>query len=67
MKVYKVELLIIDHDDIGPQAVKDELEVSVYSNHCIHPQVMDIKTKTVKWSDNHPLNQAYHDLFQDII
>ena len=45
MKVYKVELLIIDHDDIGPQAVKDELEVSVYSNHCIHPQVMDIKTE----------------------
>lgn len=69
MKVYRVELMIVDMDDIGGEAIRDELENGHYGNDCISPAVMLIDSRDVDWSDDHPLNksgtadQAFADLF----
>lgn len=72
MRVYKVELLIIDYDEIGKEAIKHELENTKYANRCILPSVMNIVGKTINnYSDAHPLNftdtmqAAYKRLFKN--
>lgn len=56
MKVHKVVLMVIDHDNIGAEELVDVMENARYPNRCISPQVIDIETKEVKWHDRHPLN-----------
>lgn len=56
MKTYKVVLSITDHDDIGLQEIKNIIENTKYPNHCIDPCVVDISSKYIKWSNDHPLN-----------
>ena len=69
MKIMKVELLIIDHDSIGEEEIKDVLENTKYPNWCINPEVKSIKTAKVDWHDEHPLNiksksdSAYIEIF----
>lgn len=58
MKVYKVELLIVDHDGIGMQEVCDVIENESYPNHCIAPRVMAIEARDVVFTDDHPLNSG---------
>ena len=59
MKAYKVELLIIDHDDNGSEGIKSVLEHTRYPNHCINPEVMQITEKDIgEWDDDHPLNST---------
>jgi hypothetical protein len=68
-KVYKIELLIVDHDNIGEDGVVALLENQRYPNRAIYPSVQSIETREVYWSDNHPLNnlntadEAYRKLF----
>jgi hypothetical protein len=58
MKVYKVELLIIDFDEIGPEEIKDVMENVHYPNHCISPDVKSIIGKDIgEWDDDNPLNK----------
>lgn len=58
MKAYKVELLIVDQDELGPEDIVSELENTKYANHCISPRVKKITEKDIgEWSDNHPLNK----------
>jgi len=72
MKVYKVELLIVDHDDVGDE-IPDILEQHhQYPNSCIMPTVMNIESRDIgEWDDNHPLNDssqqkfAYNILFNE--
>ena len=56
VKVHKVILMVVDHDDIGPDDVKCELEHTRYSNRCMSPKVMQIESREVQWTDGHPLN-----------
>lgn len=56
MNVYKIELLVIDFDSIGPDDVRDEIENTRYANNCMSPHVMTIETRQIEWSDQHPLN-----------
>ena len=68
VKVYKVTLLVVDHDRLGEGETRDVLEHTKYPNHCIGPVVMDVQTAEVEWSDDHPLNtgkqaQAFAELF----
>jgi len=58
VNVYRVELLVIDHDGIGEDGVKRVLAGQRYPNHCISPMVKRIETRAVDWSDEHPLNQS---------
>lgn len=57
MKVYKLEVIIIDLDEIGKKEIRNALENTRYPNHCIAPYVIDIEEKDIgEWNDDHPLN-----------
>ena len=57
MKAYKVELLVIDFENIGAEGITDELEGANYGNHCISPVVKKCEVQDIgEWSDDHPLN-----------
>ena len=57
-KVYRVELLIVDHDGIGAAGIQEVIENTRYPNHCISPDVMRFDEREVEWSDKHPLNST---------
>jgi len=55
--VYKLEVMIIDHDGIGEACVKAAIEDARYPNRCIAPSVQSIEVRDIgEWSDDHPLN-----------
>jgi hypothetical protein len=58
IKVHKVTLLIVDHDDLGAAGVKEVIDNARFPNHCISPDVMAIETQVIEWSDTHPLNDS---------
>lgn len=71
MKAYKVEILIIDHDNLGADGVREALEETRYPNRCIMPKVQSIEGRDIgEWTDEHPLNRrstaaaAYKELFR---
>ena len=71
MKVYRLDVKVIDFDEIGPEQIKDEIENARYGNHCINPKVMACDVRDIgEWRDDHPLNQLdksdaeYHRLFK---
>lgn len=58
MKAYRVELLIVDSDNLGDEDIKEVIEETRYPNRCISPEVMSIEGKDIgEWHDEHPLNQ----------
>ena len=70
MKVYKMTLMFIDHDDLGPDGARRLLEDARYPNHVIGPDVMTLEERDIgEWRDDHPLNYrskqaaAFEDLF----
>jgi hypothetical protein len=70
MKAYKIELLIIDFDELGKDGIVSEIENARYANDCISPDVKSIVEKDIgEWHDGHPLNllntcdKAYKNLF----
>jgi hypothetical protein len=68
-KVHKVELLIVNTDNVTEESIISMIENARYPNHCIDPQVKHIETREVDWNDDHPLNKqatseaAYQELF----
>ena len=57
MKVYKVELMVLDFDGIGAEGIKDEIENTKYGNRCINPEVKGCEERDIgEWDDDHPLN-----------
>ncbi len=56
MKVFKVEVLVVDFDNCGADEIKLLIENARYPNHAISPNVMGIECREVDWSDEHPLN-----------
>ena len=59
MNAYKVELLVVDFDDLGADGLKGILENSRYVNHCMRPEVMSIEERDIgEWYDDHPLNKV---------
>ena len=73
MKAYKITLLFLDFEDIGPQEAKSLIENARLPNH-IHPgRVMDLQEADIgEWSDDHPLNKratmasAFAELFPSV-
>ena len=66
MKAYKIEVLVIDHEDYGPMAIGLMMDNVKYLN----TQLMSSKQVDIgEWSDDHPLNNRdtataeYHRLF----
>ncbi len=58
MKVHKITLYVIDHDQIGSDGCRAALENTNYPNDCIWPHVLSVETADCgEWSDDHPLNK----------
>lgn len=58
MKVYKVTLMIIDHDRIGEESIVQELANVRYANDCIRPSIMNVESRDIgDWTDDHVLNK----------
>jgi hypothetical protein len=60
VKAYVMQVLVIDHDEIGPGQAARELEAGRFGNDCIAPQVLGSPEvhDIGEWTDAHPLNQA---------
>jgi hypothetical protein len=67
MKAYKVELLVLDFEDIGvyEETFREDFKYLI-------PRVMSIQSKDIgEWDDDHPLNQRdqsrqfYEELFKE--
>lgn len=50
--VYKVTLLVIDHEHMG----KNETRVLLENMRYLFSSVLKIETAEVPWTDDHPLN-----------
>lgn len=58
MKAYKMEILVIDFDEIGGEEIKSVIRNAHYPNHCIEPDVKEIEGYDIgEWTDDHPLNK----------
>lgn len=56
--VYKVVLMIVDHNHVGPEVITNQLtDCNKFSNRCINPTVVEISSAAVEWNDDHPLNR----------
>ncbi len=54
MKAYKIEILVIDNENIGEESIKEYIKNAKY----IYPSILSIKSKEIgDWSDDHPLNK----------
>lgn len=56
VRVYRMEVLVVDHDRIGPDGARSALENARYSNRCVSPRVVVLDERSVDWSDDHPLS-----------
>lgn len=58
MKAYKIEILVIDFDDIGKDGIIEEIETARYANDCISLLIKSVVEKDIgEWTDDHPLNK----------
>ncbi len=57
MKVHRIEVMVVDHDGLGANEVRTVIESTNYPNDCIRPKIVDVQTREVEWTDDHPLNQ----------
>ena len=70
MKAYRIVLLFIDHDGVGPADARDLIENARLPNHISPGKIMAMSEREIgEWSDDHPLNHearmadAFEDLF----
>jgi len=71
MKIYKLEVCVVDMDEIGIEAISETIKATRYPNRCISPEVKGFEERDIgEWSDDHPLNlwakcdQYYIDIFK---
>lgn len=72
MRVYKIVLMFIDHDELGPDGAADLIENATLPNHIDPGTVMSIEERDIgEWHDGHALNSllaredAFYALFAD--
>ena len=57
MNVFKLEVMIINHDELTADEIMFELENTKYANRCISPHVMEIDSVEIgEWADENLLN-----------
>ena len=58
MRVYKIELMVLDFDQIGDD-IPATIEEARYPNRCISPKVMSVETREIgEWDDSNSLNNT---------
>jgi hypothetical protein len=72
VKVYKMVIMFVDHDDVGPEEARSLIENARLPNHIIPPNVMSLEERDIgEWDDSNPLNSrvtmkaAFEELFQE--
>lgn len=71
VRVFKIELFIVDHDKVGADGIKEVIENQKFPNRCISPHVVRTESHEVQWNDDHPLNgrdtwrAAYEAMFHE--
>ena len=59
MKAYRIEVLIIDFEEIGGEVIAELMERVRYPNDCVSPLVMSQQEADIgTWSDDHALNHG---------
>jgi hypothetical protein len=67
-RVYKIELMVVDLADDGPQDVALLIEDAL-SSFAVLPRVASVEERQFEWNKDHPLNssrgwqKAFADLF----
>lgn len=56
VKVHKITLMVVDHDQIGVDQLQQVIENVNYPNDCCAPEVMAIESAEVDWTDLHKIN-----------
>lgn len=63
MKVYRVTLLVVDHDGVGDE-IPEAIENARYPNRCLSPLVVNMESVDIgEWHDESPFN--YRDKMND--
>jgi len=52
VKVYRVTMCVVDHDRVGEESIRCELEAVDW----VFANVTKVECTTVDWTDDHPLN-----------
>lgn len=53
MKAYKIELLVIDLENMGP----NEIRIAIENTKYVSPNIVSMQEAEIgEWSDDHPLN-----------
>jgi hypothetical protein len=69
VRVFKVELMVVDFEDLGEDGVRSMIENTRYPKRCISPGVSGMDSREVEWEDDGPLNnnkqwnRAFRELF----
>ena len=59
VKVYKITLMFVDHDGVGPTGAKNLIENARLPNHIRAGRVMALEEADIgEWEDDHPLNSS---------
>jgi len=58
MKAYKLEIFVIDFDNVGKEGILQEIENARFPNDCIGMNIKSVIEKDIgEWNDDHPLNK----------
>lgn len=58
VKVYKMVVCFVDHDDVGAEQAVAFIEHARLDNHVMPGMVMSVEERVVDWTDDHPLNRS---------
>jgi len=58
VRVYRLEVMVIDSDALGESGIKQELENVSFPNDCLRLRLVSAESREVDWNDNHPLNMC---------
>jgi hypothetical protein len=68
MNVYKVTLMIVNHDNLEEDKIASVLENARYPNMCISPDVVEIESKDIgEWDDDSPFNGPDRDKYFKVL
>lgn len=63
MKLHRVTFYVVDHDELGADGLKTELENLRWPNRCAHVQNASVETADIgEWDDSHYANYSFADL-----
>ncbi len=57
-EVHRIVCYVVDHGHLGAEGYKDLLEHTEFPNHAPNPDVSEITTMAINYSENHPINKV---------